>query len=90
MTGHDDSAASGDCEHVLERIYEFLDHELDDASGDAIRKHLVDCEPCLDRYDVEQAVKSLVNRCCGGDQAPEQLRIRVLAQLTVARQTHGL
>jgi len=29
------------CEHVLERMYEFLDNELDTATGDAIRHHLV-------------------------------------------------
>ena len=75
------------CEHVLERVYEFLDHELDEASGDAIRQHLVDCEPCLDRFDVEQAVKALVNRCCGNDLAPDHLRARVLSRLAQARQT---
>ncbi len=76
-----------DCEHVLERVYEFLDHELDEASGDAIRQHLVECEPCLDRFDVEQAVKSLVNRCCGNDVAPDHLRAKVLTRLTVVRQS---
>ena len=86
MTGNERKAAQ-DCEDVLERVYEFLDHELDDASGDAIRQHLVDCEPCMDHFDVEQAVKALVNRCCGGDQAPDHLRAKVLAQLTVARET---
>jgi mycothiol system anti-sigma-R factor len=80
-------AAQPDCEHVLERVYEFLDNELDDASGDSIRQHLVDCEPCMDRFDVELAVKALVNRCCGGDQAPDHLRAKVLAQLTIARTT---
>ena len=69
-----------DCEHVLERVYEFLDHEIDTASGDAIRAHLAECEPCLDRFDVEQAVKSLVNRCCGGDRAPDHLRVRILTR----------
>jgi len=86
MTGNERKAAQ-DCEDVLERVYEFLDHELDDASGDAIRQHLVECEPCMDHFDVEQAVKALVNRCCGGDQAPDHLRAKVLAQLTVARET---
>jgi mycothiol system anti-sigma-R factor len=79
--------ADPNCEHVLERVYEFLDNELDEASGDSIRQHLVDCEPCMDRFDVELAVKALVSRCCGGDQAPEHLRTRVLAQLTIARTT---
>jgi mycothiol system anti-sigma-R factor len=77
------SVGKDDCEHVLERIYEFLDQELDTASSDEIRQHLVDCEPCLDKFDVEQAVKSLVNRCCGNDRAPDHLRMRIVTQLTV-------
>jgi anti-sigma factor (TIGR02949 family) len=75
-----------ECEHVLDRIYEFLDHELDSASSDEIREHLVGCEPCLDRYDVEQAVKALVNRSCGGDKAPSHLRTKVLGKLAEAKQ----
>ena len=58
-------------QHVLDRVYEFLDHEVDTATGDEIRAHLAECEPCLDRFDVEQAVKALVKRCCGGDKAPD-------------------
>ena len=82
-TGNGGSA--GDCEHVLERVYEFIDNELDHASGDAIRQHLSDCEPCLDKFDVEQAVKKLVARRCGGDTAPAHLREKVLGQLAVAK-----
>lgn len=76
---------AGDCEHVLERVYAFIDNELDSASGDAIRQHLSDCEPCLDRYDVESAVKKLVAQRCGGDTAPAHLREKVLGQLSVAK-----
>jgi mycothiol system anti-sigma-R factor len=82
----DTKPASADCEHMLARVYEFLDSELDDASSDEIREHLAACEPCLDHYDVEQAVKSLVNRCCGGDKAPDALRTKVLGQLAAAQQ----
>jgi len=70
-----------ECQHVLEQVYEFLDHELSTASSDAIRTHLQACEPCLDRFDVEQALKALVARHCGGDQAPAQLRAKILVQL---------
>ena len=76
-----------DCEHVLERVYQFLDNELDDASGDAIRQHLSDCEPCLDTFDVEQAVKSLVHRCCGNETAPTHLRAKIITQMTMIRQS---
>jgi mycothiol system anti-sigma-R factor len=77
---------TAECEHVLDRVYEFLDHELDSASSDEIRAHLVGCEPCLDRYDVEQAVKALVNRSCGGDKAPSHLRTKVMGKLAEAKQ----
>ena len=90
MTEHGVTHGDGSfesCEHVLARVYEFLDHELDDASGEAIRRHLVDCEPCLDRFDVEQALKALVNRTCGGDKAPSQLRARIVTQMTVIRRS---
>jgi mycothiol system anti-sigma-R factor len=70
---------------VLERMYEFLDNELDTASGDAIRHHLAACEPCLDRFDVEQAVRTLVRHRCGGEVAPAHLRNRIVTQLTVIR-----
>jgi len=77
------------CEQVAERVYEFIDNELDTASGDAIRAHLAACEPCLDRFDVEHAVKKLVQRCCGGERAPDHLRVRVLSQLvSVQRRIH--
>ena len=79
--------SSADCQHALHRMYEFLDNELDTASGDAIRQHLVECEPCLDRFDVEQAMKALVHRCCGNDVAPQHLRTRIVTQLTVFRRT---
>jgi mycothiol system anti-sigma-R factor len=72
------SKSADECEQVLHRVYEFLDHELDGASSDAIRQHLSDCEPCMEHFDVEQAVKALVNRCCGNDLAPEHLRAKVL------------
>ena len=38
-----------ECSLVLARIQEFLDHELDEATEDAIREHLAACEPCLDQ-----------------------------------------
>jgi anti-sigma factor (TIGR02949 family) len=75
------------CERVLERMYEFLDNELDTATGDAIRHHLAACEPCMDRIDVELAVRTLVRRCCGGDVAPSHLRSKIVSQLTVIRRS---
>ena len=80
-------ATFDDCEQVLKRVYEFLDNEIDAASSDAIRRHLAMCEPCLDKFDVEEAVKAVVHRCCGGELAPSYLRTRIVTQLTVLRKT---
>ncbi|MBA8795592.1 mycothiol system anti-sigma-R factor [Friedmanniella endophytica] len=73
---------SDDCETVLAKVYEFLDHEIEHADGDRIRAHLAACEPCLETFDAEQALKSLVARCCGGDVAPDHLRLKVMAKIT--------
>ena len=85
MNGHSPSSSYDHCEQVLERMYEFLDNELDTATGDAIRHHLAACEPCLESFDVEQAVRTLVRRRCGGDVAPTHLREKIVMQLTIRR-----
>ena len=87
MSEHAANSDYDGCEQVLERMYEFLDNELDTASGDAIRHHLAACEPCLDRFDVEQALRTLVRRRCGGDVAPTHLRQKIVTQLTVIRRS---
>ena len=87
MSEHAANSDYDHCEHVLERMYEFLDNELDNATGDAIRHHLTACEPCLDRFDVEQALRALVRQRCGGDVAPTHLRQKIVTQLTVIRRS---
>jgi len=85
MSEQDRVESQDECTKVLTQVYEFLDNELDTASGDAIREHLAACEPCMDRFDVEQAVKALVHRCCGNDRAPETLRAKIMLQITTVR-----
>ncbi len=81
----DAALASDDCTLVLARVFEFLDYEIATADGDWIREHLTACEPCLETFDAEQALKSLVQRRCGGDQAPDHLRLRVMAKITATQ-----
>jgi mycothiol system anti-sigma-R factor len=81
------SKSFDDCSDVVQRVWAFLDSELDDASAEAIRQHLSACEGCLDRFDVDQAFKSLLHRSCGGDVAPSHLRDKIVAQLTTDRHT---
>ena len=68
-----------DCTQVLEHLYQFHDKELSAAQADEIRQHLLACEPCLDRYQVEDALRLLIRRCCSQERAPEGLHLRVRA-----------
>lgn len=69
-----------DCREVLERVFFFIDNELEQADSEEIQHHLDECGPCLQKYDLERTVKSLVARSCA-EHAPEALRERVLLQI---------
>ena len=69
-----------DCSSVLEHVYEYIDHEMADDDLATVKEHLEDCSPCLAEYGLEQAVKSLVHRCCS-ETAPEDLRAKVLSKI---------
>jgi len=75
-----------DCRKVLEQVYLYLDGELiDDEERQAVRVHLDECSPCLRAYGVEQEVKALVARSCGGDHAPDGMRQRLMVKLREVR-----
>jgi mycothiol system anti-sigma-R factor len=65
-----------DCADYLERIVFFLDNELDEADCSAVRVHLDECGPCLEKYDLQRTVKSVIARSCS-ESAPDELRERV-------------
>ena len=69
------------CADVLDRVYTYLDGEIDLAECAKIRQHLEECAPCLKEYDLDSAVKALVARTCGCDVASEDLRGKVLARI---------
>ena len=73
------------CSEVLEAVYLYLDNEQDAESHDKVRIHLDECAPCLRQYGLEQAVKALVARSCGGDPAPRDLRHRVMFRIQEVR-----
>jgi mycothiol system anti-sigma-R factor len=70
-----------DCRDVLAEVYFYLDLECSDDRRTLIREHLDECSPCLREYGIEQEVKSLVARCCGGDLAPLEFKRRLRVRL---------
>jgi mycothiol system anti-sigma-R factor len=73
------------CSEVLEKVYLYLDGEADSHDQDHIRIHLDECSPCLRQYGLENAVKALVARCCGGDAPPVDLKERVMVRIQEVR-----
>jgi mycothiol system anti-sigma-R factor len=71
-----------DCDDVLTELYVYMDDETDDATRSRIRQHLEACAPCLKQFGLEQDVRSLIARCCGGDQAPASLHQRIRVRIT--------
>ena len=70
-----------DCVEVLQQVYLYLDGEIEDADKRDVRQHIEDCAPCLREFGIEQEVKALVARCCGGEAAPDALRERLRIKL---------
>ncbi|XVQ84695.1 mycothiol system anti-sigma-R factor [Microbispora siamensis] len=73
------------CSEVLDRVYTYLDGELDNDRIAEIRKHLDECGPCLEEYGLEEAVKRLVAKHCGCDPVPQDLRSKVLTRIEQVR-----
>ncbi len=69
-----------DCSEVLERVFFFIDNEMEAADLAEIKQHLDECGPCLQKYDLERTVKMLVARSCS-EHAPETLREKVLLRI---------
>ena len=70
------------CSEVLAEVFLFLDGECTDARRALIKQHLDECHPCLGEYGIENDLKALIARKCGGDRAPDGLRERVKLRLT--------
>lgn len=72
------------CGEILERLFQLLDAELDDAECTRLRDHIAHCPDCTRLADAERHVRQLIQRSCV-ERAPERLRLRVIGQITVMR-----
>ncbi len=70
-----------DCTAVLADVWLMLDGECDDRTRERLQHHMDNCSPCIEAYGIEEKVKSLLHRKCGGDKAPDSLRERLAAEL---------
>ena len=73
---HDHDTA---CEEALAELYTFLDGELTEERRVTIRRHLDDCNPCLEAFDFEAELRLVIRHRCT-EEVPESLRARVANQ----------
>lgn len=70
-----------DCSAVLADVWLLLDNECDETVKARLRQHIDRCSPCVEAYGLEEKLKSLLNRKCGGDRAPDSLRQRLTMEI---------
>lgn len=73
-----------ECDAALDRLFEFIDHELPDEELQRIGRHLKTCPPCEAEHRIKEKIKNLT-ALSGGEQAPEALRKRILTSIRNAR-----
>jgi mycothiol system anti-sigma-R factor len=65
------------CSEVLADVWMFLDNECDGERRRVLQRHLDECGHCLEEFGLEEHLKALLARKCGGDAAPHGLRQRL-------------
>lgn len=84
MTPHQESLTSDthvDCDAALERLFDYLDGELDDSFEARLKEHVQRCKPCLERADFERRFLVAVQTARSEQCCPKSLRERVLTSL---------
>jgi len=73
-----------DCDGCLERLYAYLDKELDQDELATVRAHLDDCGPCDDSFIFERRFLDAIRDCCTSDVAPKDVRERIVLRVRSA------
>ncbi|ATD71827.1 MULTISPECIES: mycothiol system anti-sigma-R factor [Gordonia] len=81
MSDIDPELTQLDCSAVIADVWLLLDNECDENARRRLQGHLDTCPSCLAHYGIELQLKALVNRKCGGDQAPQGLRDRLRVEI---------
>ena len=72
------------CSEAREHLERFLDHECDGDMTARLAEHVASCEHCSRIADAETHLREILRSRCA-EQAPPELRARVLGRLAVMR-----
>jgi mycothiol system anti-sigma-R factor len=65
------------CRESLQKLYEFLDGELEKVPTSEIEMHLDNCRHCWDHFEFEKQLKALLKKSCCKEPCSDALRKRV-------------
>lgn len=66
------------CREALERLYEYLDGELEPESADEVRRHVEVCEACYPEVKFTTEFRDALHRAAQGQApCPDRLRKKV-------------
>jgi len=64
------------CDHVIAKLWEYVDGELNEEQAEKVRAHLDVCSRCFPQYNFQRAYKEFI-RCSGEQPLPPGLRRRI-------------
>ncbi|QTF92019.1 zf-HC2 domain-containing protein, partial [Halomonas sp. BM-2019] len=64
------------CEEVIERLFDYLDRELEVQQAEDIERHLTRCRDCFSRAEFERRLRARVD-ASGTVRAPPRLHRRI-------------
>lgn len=74
-----------DCEGVVDRLFEYLDGELEDLESQQVKDHLEVCKRCYPRAEFERAFLDAVRNCKDTQPCPDRVKESVLAAIAEAK-----
>ncbi|HVV10882.1 mycothiol system anti-sigma-R factor [Amycolatopsis sp.] len=89
MTAREPAKDLVHCQEALAEIYLLLDRECSPERDAELRRHIEDCPPCLEEYGIDEQLKQLLARKCGGDHAPAELKQKLRASIRQTVETRG-
>lgn len=69
------------CQEAAERLFEWLDGELDPEMEPLVGQHLRTCAKCIPRVEFERSFRDALVRAAEDRSAPEALRRKILEAL---------
>jgi len=69
------------CDEWFEKLYRYIDRDLDQIVWKDVEAHMHDCRPCYSRYELEVKIKQRLKESCESDCCTEALRVKIRAIL---------